>query len=365
MHASPSRLRHPAVVVLLAVLAAVATVCGSTAPARAADGDVTWTVRTAANGYGDDRSSFSYTVNPGGTVKDEMVVADKGGEPLTLTLYAADGFTTDKGQLDVLTKGAKSTGVGAWVRPAKSVVTIGAGKTATVPFTVRVPANATPGDHVGAVLTSLRQADDTEGINVDRRLGIRVRLRVSGPLKPALAVENLRVAYDGTAAPFAKGDATVTYTLHNTGNAMLSGNQKVRLEGPFGTLRTDAPKIAAAPQLLPGERWKVSVKVHDVPPAVRLTATATVTPLLTDDAGSTSSLRAVTATAGTWAVPWTLLALVVLLLAAAAGAFLLVRRSRSRGRAREDARVREAVDRALRVKEKDAKDPGREGTRTG
>ncbi|MFE6487460.1 WxL protein peptidoglycan domain-containing protein, partial [Streptomyces sp. NPDC057757] len=310
--------------------------------------DVTWTVRTAANGYGDDRSSFSYGVNPGSQVKDAMVVANHSASPLRLALYASDGYTTEKGQLDLLTQEKKSVGIGAWVRATEESVRIAPGRTAEIPFTVTVPRDATPGDYVGGILTSLKQSDDTEGIAVDRRLGIRIKLRVSGALKPALAIENLHVDYHGTANPFGQGDATVTYTLHNTGNALLSGAQNVTLTGPFGTLSTQAARIAAPPELLPGERWKVVVPVDDVTPAVRLTAEATVTPAITDAAGSTSSLRPVRATTTGWAIPWTLVLLVVLLLAAAAAGYFLRRRDRARRKRREDARVRDAVEEALR-----------------
>ncbi|MFH8466192.1 WxL protein peptidoglycan domain-containing protein [Streptomyces sp. NPDC017991] len=355
MHLSPARSRTPSAgprqVILryavLALLAALAFAGTSTGSARAADGDVTWTVRTAANGYGDDRSSFSYGVNPGSQVKDAMVVANHSKNTLTLALYAADGYTTEKGQLDLLTREKKSLGIGAWVRAGKESVRIAPGRTAEIPFTVAVPRNATPGDYVGGILTSLKQSDDTEGIAVDRRLGIRIELRVSGALKPTLAVEDLHVDHHGTANPFGQGDATVTYTLHNTGNALLSGTQKVTLTGPFGTLETHAGTIAAAPELLPGESWKVTVPVHDVTPALRLTARATVTPALTDAAGSTTSLKPVEATTTGWAIPWTLILLIAVLPAATTAAYLLRRRNRDRRKQREDARVRDAVEQAL------------------
>ncbi|MFJ4844777.1 MULTISPECIES: WxL protein peptidoglycan domain-containing protein [unclassified Streptomyces] len=333
--------------VALALLLAFAFTGLSGGPARAADGDVTWTVRTAANGYGDDRSSYSYDVNPGGQVKDAMVVANHSKSTLRLALYAADGYTTETGQLDLLTKDKKSVGIGAWVHADRDSVEIKPGKTAQIPFTVSVPANATPGDHVGGILTSLKQSDDAAGINVDRRLGIRVKLRVSGALKPQLAVEDLHVDYAGTANPFAKGDATVTYTIHNTGNATLSTRQAVSVTGPFGWLSAEAGSIPASPELLPGETWQVKVPVHGVAPAVSLTAKATLSPLLTDASGTTTPLKAVQATAHGWAVPWTLLVLVVVVIAALVGWFLLARRARARRKVREDARVQNAVEKAL------------------
>ncbi|MDX3236711.1 DUF916 domain-containing protein [Streptomyces sp. ME03-5709C] len=340
-------LARTAVLVLLAALALLGLHAG---PARAADGDVTWTVRTAANGFGDDRSSYSYTANPGGQVKDAMVVANRSTTPLRLALYASDGYTTGTGQLDLLTKDKKSVGIGAWVHADRDSVVIKPGKTAEIPFTVTVPDNATPGDYVGGVLTSLKQSDEAQGINVDRRLGIRVKLRVSGALKPRLAVENLHVDYSGTANPFGTGDATVTYTIHNTGNAMVTARQSVSVAGPFGWLRAKAGDIPAPPELLPGESWKVKVPVHGVAPAVSLTATATLTPLMTDAAGTTTALDPVEATAHGWAVPWVLVVVLVLIAAAVAAAIVLSRRGRARRKQREDSRVRDAVEKALREK---------------
>ncbi|GED86366.1 WxL protein peptidoglycan domain-containing protein [Streptomyces sp. 6-11-2] len=334
----------------LALLMAFALTGLRATPAAAEGGDVTWTVRTAPNSYGADRSSFSYAVNPGGRVEDALVVSNRGKSPLTLAVYAADGFTTDTGQLDLLTRDKKSVGVGAWVHAERKSVVLRPGKSVRIPFTVTVPGNATPGDYVGGVLTSLRQSDEAEGINVDRRLGIRVKLRVGGDLRPTLAVENLHVDYSGSANPFAAGDATVTYTIHNTGNAMLSARQTVSVAGPFGWLRTEAGGIPSPPELLPGESWKVKVPVHGVTPGVSLTATATLIPLLTDASGSTTSLDPVRATAHGWAVPWTLLLLLVLLIAVIAGAVVRARRGRARRKLREDARVRDAVEQALREK---------------
>ncbi|RPK41104.1 hypothetical protein EES39_22840 [Streptomyces sp. ADI92-24] len=350
MHAVAPPRRTAALRTALLVLLAALAFGTSTGPARAAGGDVTWTVRTAANDYGQDRSSFGYAVNPGGAAEDALVVANRGTEPLSLAVYAADGFTTDMGRLDLLTEGKKSHSIGSWVQAGRKSVRIAPGKSAEIPFTVKVPRDAPPGDYVGGILTSLKQSDDTEGIAVDRRLGIRIKLRVSGALRPALAVEDVHVDYRGSAGPFARGDATVTYSLHNTGNALLSGTQKVTLTGPFGTLSTEAGRIAAPPELLPGERWKVTVPVHDVTPAFRLTAAVAVTPLVTDAAGSTTALDPVRTTAHGWAVPWALLLLLVLVLGAAAAAFVLVRRGRVRRARREEERVRAAVEQALRDK---------------
>ncbi|MEU3452317.1 DUF916 domain-containing protein [Micromonospora sp. NPDC006766] len=340
---------------VLALLATVAAVGLGADPALAQGGDVTWTVRTASNSYGVDRSSFSYAINPGGSVKDALIVANRGTVPLDLAVYTADGFTTDTGQLDLLTRDKKSVGIGAWIHADRDRVVLQPGKTVEVPFEATIPDNATPGDYAGGIITSLTQADEAEGINVDRRLGIRIKLRVGGTLQPNLAIEDLHVDYAGTANPFGTGDATITYRIHNTGNAILSGQQAVSISGPFGWLRADAGEIASPPELLPGESWQVTVPVHDVAPALRLAATVTLTPLLTDASGSTTSRDPISATAHGWALPWTLLLLVAVLIAGIVGALLLARRNRVRRKQREDARVHQAVEQALREQETSAR----------
>jgi len=329
--------------VILMMLATLGLVVLGTSPATAANDDVSWAVRTASNDFGRDRQNYSYTLDPSGTLEDGLMVANHGKEPLTLDVYAADGFTTEAGQLDLEPRDKKPTGAGAWIHPEQSKVTIKPGKSVEVPFTVTLPDNATPGDHMGGIITSLTQADEVEGINVDRRLAVRVRLRVGGELKPTLAVEGVGVDYSGTLNPFAKGDATLSYTIHNTGNAILTARQAASVAGPFGSLKVSATKIADSVELLPGDKQKVSVPLHGVAPALLLGGKVTVTPLVTDASGTISPLSAVEGTTHALAIPWTLLLILVLVIVLAVVAVL----RRRQAKVREDARVQEAIEQAL------------------
>jgi hypothetical protein len=297
----PSRSRTTlfrAAVVLLVALAGLGA-----GPAAASD-DLPWTVATAPNDFGADRPSFGYTVNPGGTVEDGVVVANHGSTPLVLAVDGADGFTTEAGNIKLLAKDAQSSGVRSWVHLSRNSVTVQPGKSVEVPFTVTVPDDATPGDHLGGIVTSLSSAD---GANVDR-LSIQLRLRVGGALAPKLSIEGLNVDCSGSTNPFAKGDATLTYTIHNTGNATVAARQAASISGPFGRFRVSGGKIDDSPELLPGDRWKVSVPIRGVAPALSLTGTVTVTPLMTDESGSIAALTSVESSGRGWAIPWVPLA---------------------------------------------------------
>ncbi|MEV6415824.1 DUF916 domain-containing protein [Kribbella sp. NPDC051718] len=277
-----------------------------------ADDTVPWQVKTASNSYGSSRANYSYTVAAGSQVQDAFVVVNRGKAALDLAVSAGDAFTTSTGQLDL--RGADSKDVGTWVHADRSQVKVLPGKSVEVPFKIAVPADARPGDHLGGVITSLTQND------VERRLAIRIRLRVSGELKPSLAVEDLKVNYAGN------GDATVAYEIRNTGNTIAAARQTASVSGPFGQLKSQSAAIADSPQLLPGESWKVSVPVRDVTPAGRLTGAVELLPLVTDAAGSTATFAAVQTTTHAWTIPWVVVVLLVLVIVAAV---LVIRRVRA------------------------------------
>ncbi|WP_020014353.1 WxL protein peptidoglycan domain-containing protein [Promicromonospora sukumoe] len=365
--AASAAVRTSAALAALAVtlgtaLAGPAAVASAAAPTAALAGaptdDVTWGVRTATNDQGTDRENFRYTIDPGATVSDELVVTNHGEGTLSLDVYAADGYTTTAGQLDVLTRDEQnadaessyaensgetgSVNVGAWLEPGVDRVRLEPGESADVPFTLRVPDYATPGDYAGAILTSRTVTADEAGLDYETRSGIRVYLRVAGDLEPSLTVTDPHVEYHQTLNPFGPGDATVTYTVRNDGNVRLAANQDVTVAGPFGWFAAHGA-ADDLPELLPGETWPVSVPVDGVAPLFWMSTDIVLVAQLPDVAGATPGVAPVEAHATGAAVPWLPLAIVVLL---AAAVVVIVRRRRTRGQ-REDARVQAAVAKAL------------------
>jgi hypothetical protein len=317
------------------------------------DSKISWTVRTALSKYGSDRPKFSYTVKPGEQLTDGIDIANRGFAKITLRLYAADGFTTGSGGFDILTPGERSTGIGAWVKPEVARVTIPAGQQVQIPFTMTVPQNATPGDHLGGIVSVLDQRDASgSGTLVHRRVGLRIQARVSGEVKSQLEIENVQLHYDGV-NPFGTGRAIVSYTVHNTGNTALGGLQQATVAGGLG-LSSRTVDLARLPNLLPGERWETETTVEDVRAMLWVSATVTVTPVITDAAGSTSTLAPVTASSRTAVSAWSYVFLVGFVVALGLVAWLVilaVKRWRRFSRARVDAKVAAAVEDAL-LKEK-------------
>lgn len=314
----------------------------------AASTQVTWGVRPADTVHGAARPNFAYSLPPGGTLADALVVTNKGDAPLALDVYAADGFLTADGTLDVLGAGEESTALGAWVQVETPEIVLEPGAAAEVPFTLTVPEDAQPGDYAAGIVSSLL-VENAAGVSVDRRLGSRVHLRVQGDLAPALAVSGLRVDYDAGGNPVAPGAATVTFTVTNTGNSRVAPTEQVQVAGLFGLGRARAAAVDV-PELIPGASVQRSVRVDGVWPLVRTTATIALGGEVVALPGApvadaTPAVPGVTATAAAWAVPWALIGALALVVALVALRVLAGRRRKVRHQRAVDAAVADALAR--------------------
>lgn len=340
------RQRVPVASVLLTalLLALVSLAGGGHASAAADDGTLSWGTKPTDNDVGTGRPRFSYRADPGGSLEDAIDVVNHSDQPLQLQLLATDAFITDAGAFDLLPSGETPTDVGAWITMGQSSVEVPAHETVTVPFTLAVPANATPGDHTGGILTSF-VTNSGNGVGVDRRIGTRVYIRVNGDLRPELTLEAVEVSYDGTFNPLAPGRATVTYTIANTGNVRLQAGQHIEVAGPFGLGRTRV-QLDDMAELLPGSSRTVTQVVDGVWPAGHARARVTLDPYPSreDQAGDVGAILPVTASAGTAAIPFGALVVVVLLVAAV----IAWRRLRRRRKAAVAAAIEQAVSEARR-----------------
>lgn len=315
--AMPAVLRR----VAAAAAGAVAGLMLTASPAAAQDDQEdrsgqaqTWSVQPAGEDGADGRASFDYQGPAGGSIDDYVQVNNFSEQPLTLRVYSQDAVNTGDGGYTLLPGDQPPADVGAWVG-LQEQVTVPARDSVAVPFTLTIPANATPGDHPGGIVAALfTEATDEDGnpVLVDHRVGVRIYLRVTGELTPRLEITNLEASYAAPTVPFTAGEVTVTYTVTNTGNLRLQAGQQLTVRGPFG-LAARTVTLERLPEILPGESVTTTATIDQVPPLL-LTgelAVQPVPPLAGDPTGDPA--RAETTT---WALPWReLLALVLVGLA--------------------------------------------------
>ncbi|WP_103342795.1 DUF916 domain-containing protein [Amycolatopsis sp. CA-126428] len=296
-------------------------------PPAAGDQRVTFGVRPATATAPDNRASLGYSATPGAVVKDFVAVSNVGTTPVTLKIYASDAFNTPEGGFDLLAAGKPSVDVGAWTHAEKPSVSVAPRSVSIVPFTLTIPANATPGDHAAgivAALTTEQTGANGQKVAVEQRVGARIYLRVTGDLTPRLAITGLTGSYAAT--PFGRGDATVSYTVRNTGNTRLSGKQRVSVSTPWGST-VDGEALPPLPELLPGGLVKVTTTVRGLLPAGWLDATVHVDPAPAP--GFTDVVQPAEESVTLSAVPWAALG-VLAVLALGVFAVLFARRRRRR-----------------------------------
>ena len=317
---------------------------GTTSTENAPEGDetnqptpedmLTWSIapvqdeadaETEADDEATERVSFRFELDPGESVEDEVVVTNFSEQPLVFELITSDGIVTEEGVFDLLPDPSESTEAGTWIEIDEEV-TIPAGDSATVPFTLTVPEDALPGDHPAGIAASL--AADAEGndVSLAAQVGARIHLRVAGDITPTIAIEDLDAQYTPSWNPFAPGVLSLDWTVENTGNVRLGSEQALSVAGLFGLSAGVAEQpVGAQREILPGQRAAHSVQV-EAWPLGPLTSSITATQNVVGDDEIEVELASASSETTVWAVPW--IYLIALLLLIAVVVTVLVRRRR-------------------------------------
>ncbi|PJN16869.1 DUF916 domain-containing protein [Streptomyces sp. CB02120-2] len=311
------------------------------APATAADNG-TWGVfpTPPAGAAMTDRAYFFHQGAAGTTVGDSATILNSSDREMTFQVFATDATNTRAGGAFALFPvETKPRDVGTWIAlapEAATTVTVPPKGRKDIPFTVKVPEDATPGDHVGgivAVNTTVEgvQKDGKVQVGVRRQVGARLYFRVPGPLTPGLSVENVRVSRSAPVVPWVKdARATVSYTLVNLGNVVVEPKVAVSAEGLFGREVLAKPARELKLVLLPGQRIELTEPWPDAPQldrvSVKVAAGAAAYPDLAAESGTTFT-----------AVPWPAAGTVLLLAGAGIGFLVLRRRRRVPGERAEPA----------------------------
>lgn len=316
-----------------ALVATVATPAGGT-PSQAPQAD--FAIQPSGPDGPGGRDYFVYTLKPGEVFGDTVGLSNFSDKPQKFFIYATDAFNTEgEAAFALLKEQDKPVDVGTWIELGAKQYTVAPGKRVDIPFSVTVPADAQPGDHAGAIVAQPAIAtsdptDDEFSFDFRLRIGARVYVRVDGAMEPSLGITKLEFDHEGSLNPLTAGDATIRYTVTNTGNLRLAPVATVRIKGPFGiTLKELEPR--QLPELLPGGKLEIADTATNLPQVGRLTAEVVVSAEGAETKGTESE----------WAVPWLLVAIVIAL-----GGWYAVRRRRRRRLATPDlppSRERERV----------------------
>jgi hypothetical protein len=266
---------------------------------------------------------------PGTAYSDAVRVSNLGEGSLTLDIYPADAATTPDGSFTAAPASEPALDAATWITTDVSEATVPPGESADIPFDIKIPPGATPGDHAAVVIASrLVEAVDENGarIAVDQRVGARVYLRISGPARPGLTVSDFKTDYGAPLYPFGDGRAKATFRVTNSGNITLAAKAALTALGPF-KLKLGESGSLEYDSLLPGASVEGELEIEGVFPAFFVSFELSVegTPLSEFEP---MSVPPATAVAKVLAIPWLIAGVLAALIAALVWRRVRVRRSK-------------------------------------
>ena len=201
---------------------------------------------------------FSYQLAPGEVLTDAALILNSGFVPVSLHLYAADGFTAVNTGTAFTLKGedalGQSVGTRRWLSFSDTDFRLEGAEEVIVPFTVTVPLDATPGHHVAGLVVKAPPKGEGSSVGEDegqfaaivvQQAGVAVVIDVPGPHIAGLEIISTCMKTQGDLG------ATFVIGVRNTGNIML------KAEGSLSVMDLNETELASVPlemgTVLPGD----------------------------------------------------------------------------------------------------------------
>ena len=228
-----------------------------------ADHDLSFGIRPtkASEGGAGTSSYFSYSLDPGAVLSSEALVLNSGDVPVTLRLYAADGITAVNGGTAFALEGQEPTGVSHWLSLPVKEIALGPGEEMIVPFTITVPSDASPGQHVAGLVVAAppigeaSSSGEGEGqftTMVVQQGAVAVVIDVPGPRVTWLEITGTCLKEQDDLG------ATFVIAVRNRGNIFVKG------EGSLFIMDRNGQELASNPlsleTVLPGDTTTFQVR---------------------------------------------------------------------------------------------------------
>lgn len=203
------------------------------------------------------KSWFVYDFPAGIVHKDTVYVKNDNKEPKTLKLYAVDAYTTEQGGFALRRDTDERKTIGAWIALSTKEITLKTGEAKEISFTYTVPKEVGPGEYAGGIVAEDKAAVSGAGIDVVKKVGVRVYHTVAGEKRVSISV------FDYQMEKLSDGNRRFKVTISNKGNVsktvILEVDMKTRDGGVLSTVKSGAS------ELLPGATATIVTDSWDPP----------------------------------------------------------------------------------------------------
>jgi hypothetical protein len=186
-------------------------------------------------------SYFIIDAGPGSIAQRSVVIVNGTKKRKTLIVDGVDGLTGQTTGTVYANRDQPHDEASRWVRPAKRVVHVEPGTTERMRFTVKVPQNVRPGDHVAGLAFEDRHVSTTKSrfsVKQVVRVVVGVQIHIDGGMPGQATVGGMRMqAQPGTQL------ATTLVKLSNEGDKLCKPTLAVTLQPQNGEPRTIERKL--------------------------------------------------------------------------------------------------------------------------
>lgn len=211
------------VVAALCVVGAATSASAQTTVTPTPPGDTPSVGVTPTESRPDDPNSgqwFVFSIEPGGAGRTRARVGNPATIPQTVKLYLADLVFGRDGTPTIPER--QPTDIGAWGAFDQQVVTVPPKEFVFVEFSLQVPPDADPGDHVGAVVAESQP--EGGALKIIKRVATRLYVTVPGDATKSFTIARVSKSVSSTWLP---RRMAVTTLLRNTGRVRLSPTVRV------------------------------------------------------------------------------------------------------------------------------------------
>lgn len=176
--------------------------------------------------------------DPGQTIKSEIRVRNVTKDTLVVKAQFEDFVASgEDGQPKILLNPDEKSpySIKDWLG-ATETVTLAPEQRETIPITINVPQDASPGGHYGVVrFTGAPPELEGTGVSLSASVGTLILVNVSGDVKESASIEELFVSKDGKRASlFEYGPLDFTLRIENDGNIHLQPKGTIQVTNMFG-----------------------------------------------------------------------------------------------------------------------------------
>ncbi|GCF09525.1 WxL protein peptidoglycan domain-containing protein [Dictyobacter arantiisoli] len=187
------------------------------------------------------RANFMYASSSGAVIQDSIHVKNYGSAPGTIDIYPVDAITSQGSGEAFPRRTDPRRDVGAWITLSRQQVTLNPGQSQDIPFSLRIPDHARPGQHLGGLIAEapVQQQSSSKGA-IQAIVQIHIRKAISVFINlPGTIVKKLNAA--GVSYDEASSHQRVLIALANTGTQFLHPSGSLKITNAAGQQLQNVP----------------------------------------------------------------------------------------------------------------------------